>query len=246
VTVEPDDLAALAARLRERHGDLRAPPIGRLPARLGRHLLPRGSSPLQAVIGLDNEYLQPVALDLAESHALVGGPARSGLTTALTTIAAGLRDTTPDAELHVLAPRRSALASFGAWTSVASGIDACEAALERLVAELDGPAVVVVDDAMELAEGAVAMRMEALLRRGRDEQIRIVAAVEIHAALRAYGGWVRDLRAGRTGLLLQPNPDSDGELLGTRLSTRPGAVASPGRGFLVVRGDARVVQVAAP
>jgi S-DNA-T family DNA segregation ATPase FtsK/SpoIIIE len=53
----------------------------------------------------------------------------------------------------------------------------------------------------------------------------------------------------RLGLLLQPDVDLDGDLLGTVLPRR-GAVAPlaavPGRGYLVVDGRPGLVQVAAP
>jgi S-DNA-T family DNA segregation ATPase FtsK/SpoIIIE len=55
---------------------------------------------------------------------------------------------------------------------------------------------------------------------------------------------LRDLRAERTGLLLQPGPDT-ADVLGVRLPPVTGPLP-PGRGFLVERGAARLVQVAGP
>ena len=59
----------------------------------------------------------------------------------------------------------------------------------------------------------------------------------------AYTDWVKGLRGYGRGILLQPNMDLDGDLLGARLPRRrPSAV--PGRGFAVDRGTASLVQVA--
>ena len=49
----------------------------------------------------------------------------------------------------------------------------------------------------------------------------------------------------KSGVLLRPNVDMDGDLLGTVLPRRPPvSMAVPGRGYIVVNGEARIVQVA--
>ena len=57
------------------------------------------------------------------------------------------------------------------------------------------------------------------------------------------------MRRSRLGVLLQPDVDVDGDLLGTVLPRRP-AMATvaplPGRGYLVVDGRPELVQLAAP
>jgi S-DNA-T family DNA segregation ATPase FtsK/SpoIIIE len=82
------------------------------------------------------------------------------------------------------------------------------------------------------------------VRRGRDRDVRVVAAVERQAAQRAFGGWIRELRKEEHGLLLSPDPDVDGELLAVRLPRRTTPVFPPGRGYLVARGTVELVQVA--
>ena len=54
------------------------------------------------------------------------------------------------------------------------------------------------------------------------------------------------MRASRTGLLLQPDLDLDGDLLGCHLPRRAPVPIGRGRGWLVNDGDARLVQVALP
>src|SRR5581483_1178818 len=60
----------------------------------------------------------------------------------------------------------------------------------------------------------------------------------------AYRHWLHDLRRARTGLLLQPDLAADGDLLGVRLPRRTCTPMRVGRGFLVLDGEARLVQVA--
>ena len=242
--VDPEQLAMHGERATAAHPGMRAPAVGRLPARLARSVLPAPARPLEAVLGLDADQLEPVAVSLAEQHLLLAGGRRSGLSTALATIAASLRAGDADLALHLLAPRRTPLTQLTLWTSVAEGPEACAALATRLAESDARPAVVLLDDGIELGEGAGAAAIEALLKRGRDAPVRLVAAVDAQGAQRVFGGWIRDLRAERTGLLLQPAGDAAGDLLGVRLGAQPGAMP-PGRGFLVDRGAARLVQVAA-
>ena len=67
--------------------------------------------------------------------------------------------------------------------------------------------------------------LETLVRRGRDAGVRVLAAVETHAAQRAYGGWLRELRNGRRGAAAAADPETDGELLGVRLPRGGGPCA---------------------
>lgn len=241
---EREALDALGSAVAARHPGERAPGIRTLPERVEAARLPAAVEPLTAVVGIGNDRLEPVVADLRDDHFLVAGALRSGRSTALGTLVASLRRATPDAELHLLAPRRSPLLDLDGWASAARGVDECRAAAERLTTLLDRPsgspaAVVVVDDGAELSELAA---LEPLTKRGRDQAIRILAAVETHAAQRAYGGWLRELRAGRSGLLLQPDVETDGELLGVKLPRGTGALGS-GRGYLVQAGTAELVQV---
>ena len=45
--------------------------------------------------------------------------------------------------------------------------------------------------------------------------------------MRAYGGWLRELRKDEHGLLLDPDLDVDGDLFGVRLPRRTNAVFPP-------------------
>jgi S-DNA-T family DNA segregation ATPase FtsK/SpoIIIE len=244
-------VAAAGERLRQARGDASAPAIRLLPPDVARDEMPAPARPLEAFLGISDETLQPVATELDEGHFLVAGPRRSGRSTALETIARSLRAGMPSLELHLAAPRRSQLPSLEIWSSVAAGLQECESSLSSLAQRVatrtsasEEPIVVVVDDGNELTEGKAASALETIARRGRDLGVWIVASTEAQAAHRTFGGWLRELRGEEHGLLLVPQVDIDGDLLGVRLPRRSATTFPPGRGYLVQRGRVELVQVA--
>jgi S-DNA-T family DNA segregation ATPase FtsK/SpoIIIE len=248
VQVATVDIEALAPRLAERHPGLRAPRIRALPAQVSAERLPAAPAPLMAVAGLGGEALTPLVVDLREDHFLVSGAVRSGRSTALAALTASLRRGTPGLECHLLAPRRSPLTAEAGWSSLARDPQECRTLADRLVALTERPpaappVLVVVDDGTELSELTA---LETLVRRGRDAGVRVLAAVETHAAQRAFGGWIRELRNAQRGLLLAPDLDADGELLGVRLPRTALAPPAAGRGCMVADGAVEQVQVAIP
>jgi DNA segregation ATPase FtsK/SpoIIIE, S-DNA-T family len=244
-------IAALAEETRARFPGREAPRIEPLPIRVEARRLPTPQAPLTAVLGIGDAELTPATVDLADRHFLVLGPYRSGRSTALRRLAESVRAGTPGVELHLLAPRRSPLGDLTGWTSAAQGLQAAEDAATRLALELEQrapsgrPVVLVVDDGEELAESSAAVALETIVRRGRDLDLRVLCACERQAAQRAFGGWLRELRKEEHGLLLAPDADVDGDLLGVRLPRRTNPVFPQGRGYLVERGTIELVQVAA-
>ena len=177
-----------------------APTIGILPTRIEFAALPPAGGPGRAVIGIGDRSLEPVELDLADGHALVAGPLRSGRSTALAAIAASL-SRNPAHRLHLIAPRRTLLADRAGWLSVAQGAEAAASAAEAILAiwrarpSDDGWEVVLVDDAEELFEGPGAAGVLALLRAGRDGRLRVIAAPEIRSRPEGLRGLARRNRA---------------------------------------------------
>jgi energy-coupling factor transporter ATP-binding protein EcfA2 len=72
----------------------------------------------------------------------------------------------------------------------------------------------------------------------------VVAAARTDDVRGSYGHWLREIRKSRTGLLLQPDLGTDGDLLGVRLPRRSSTPLRPGRGYLVEHGEARLIQIA--
>ncbi|MDQ6748291.1 MAG: FtsK/SpoIIIE domain-containing protein, partial [Candidatus Dormibacteraeota bacterium] len=244
-------LQGLGEALDARFESVGVPGIQLLPGRLSSSELSPGGH-LEATIGLADADLSTVALELVDDGQLVAGPPRSGRSNALLVAATSLHSASDRPRLVLLAPRRSPLTRETIWDRVASGAEECERLARDLANESqtavgDGRAtVVVVDDGEEIAEGAVGSSLEMVARRGRDTGMRLLAAVETRSAHRAYGGWIAELRKARQGLLLQPDLDIDGDLLGARLPRRASQSFPIGRGYLVRRGTVALVQVATP
>jgi S-DNA-T family DNA segregation ATPase FtsK/SpoIIIE len=240
------------ARLAERHPGQRAPAIPTMPEAVGLARLPQAQDPARPVVGLEGTDLGPVHADLEESSFLVCGPFKSGRTTALATLASSMHQA-GGAELHLLAPRRSALVALdGVFATIARGADQCAESAQRLLEatlarspEQEHPLLaVVVDDVSELADTAAQTPLETILRRGRDVNVRVIAACE-RDSVRGFQPLFRELRKDGNGLLLEPSLDMDGDILNVRLPRRVAGQWPPGRGFLVGHGGAVLVQVAA-
>jgi S-DNA-T family DNA segregation ATPase FtsK/SpoIIIE len=106
-----------------------------------------------------------------------------------------------------------------------------------------GPLVVLIDDA-EGVEDAGGL-LERIVHGGVEDPC-VVAAGRSDALRSQYGSWVRRVRTSRLGVLLQPEPDLDGDLLGVRLPRRTAVAPGPGRGWLVAGGRLDLVQLARP
>jgi S-DNA-T family DNA segregation ATPase FtsK/SpoIIIE len=244
------DLAAAVARCVERWagepwaGDRggRGPrPIGRLP----------GETPLRAVepaadlradpwflpIGIGSRDLGPAGWHVhAGEHVLVLGPPRSGRTSALLAVARIVRRHRPD--VAVVAVTGSRLA--GDRVPVDARVP-CER-LEELDAWVSrGPLVVLVDDAERVDDPLARL---AALADAHLPDVLVVAAARADAVRSQYGSWVRQLRSSRLGLLLQPDPETDGDVFGVRLPRHAPVRFGPGRGYLLDGGGLDIVQVA--
>lgn len=239
----------LAAQLRGTHPQAQVPVVGSLPLVTARADLPVGE-PLVAPFGVGQADLAPVAVDFADGNLLVAGPNRSGRSTALVALAHGLQRSTPDLRMFLLAPRRTPLLELDGWERAARGAAACDdlvAELVELVEERspdDAPILVVVDDGNELIDSPADDGLARLIRRGRDLAVVLAGAAETASALRSYSGWIPEIRKDRRALLLNPDPDIDGDLVAARLPRRSGGGLPPGRGYLVLDGRTELVQVA--
>ena len=242
-TEQMEAIENLAQRFQGARG---APPVRTLPTELPVAALPAPGDRSVLPVGLD-ERLEPAAVDLTDGHFLIAGPRRSGRTTALASVATQLARLPESAKVHLLAPRRNDLPSDIPIASLVSGLEACEEwmAHSNDLLNDDGPGVVLIDDGDELFEVLAADSLQRTLKASRDAQVRFVVAVETHALHRAFGGWVAELKKEKQGLLLEPDLEVDGDIFGLRLPRRK-TTFPPGRGYLVERGESRLIQVARP
>jgi S-DNA-T family DNA segregation ATPase FtsK/SpoIIIE len=221
--------------------------IGALPPQLQFGRLDQtgdaGSDAWRLPVGLSDEDLGTARLVLYEhEHALVAGPARSGRSTTLLTVARALRDIAPGATVVGIACRRSPLRGHPLLDRVAESPDEIARVVDSaLVAS--GPTLVLVDDCDSLDDNGG--RLAQLLSAGRPD-LHLAAAGRADVLRTMYGHWSQVLRRSKAGVLLQPNLELDGELLGARLPRRLATDLPAGRGFLVGDGRVEMVQIAQP
>ncbi|HET9442895.1 MAG TPA: FtsK/SpoIIIE domain-containing protein, partial [Acidimicrobiales bacterium] len=238
--------AGAAARAGARRGPRTAPPVGVLPAEVAVDALtrpgavaprlPDGGS-VAVTVGLADATLGPAALVFrAADHASVTGPARSGKSTALCTLAAMAP---ADVDVIAVVPRPGSPLGAGAV-----GVDHVVTATAGLAGLVDPGRrqLILVDDADSVDDAGGVL---AGLLGAHHPGIHVVAAARPDALRSAYGHWTRDLRRSRLGLALRPEAE-DGDLFGTTLPRRHPPAPLPGRGYLVVDGAPEVIQVARP
>ena len=179
-------------------------------------------------LGLADRDLGPVSLHLAPgSHALIAGPPRSGRTTTLVRLAVDAAGRVPT---YWISPPSSTAPSLPTAVrvlpTVARAVPAGAFTPEHLTA---GPVLVLVDDAERIdAEDPVLVGLVS----SRNPGVHVVAACRNDRARTQFGHWTREVRAHGTGLLLNPDLDLDGDLLGVRLPRRPMVDLVVGRGWL--------------
>jgi S-DNA-T family DNA segregation ATPase FtsK/SpoIIIE len=217
----------------------------------GWRCTPRPAGSTVATPAAGGDRLGPVDVDLAVGGAtfLVGGPPRSGRSTALLAIVSSLGGRA-DGSLPVLvvAPRPSPLADvaglpgvLGVLTGDPAGI---AAGIATGLAAVDGPVALVVDDAELLTDLALTDALERFARYARDTGSVLVAAATTEDALAArYRGWLATVRRSRRGLLLNPASHVDGELFDLRLPRSLTGGWPAGRALLVDSGTYTTVQV---
>ncbi|HEY9558821.1 MAG TPA: hypothetical protein VIR58_18935, partial [Acidimicrobiales bacterium] len=167
-------------------------------------------------------------------HIVVGGPARSGRTTALATIGGVSR--AGGARLIGVATPRSPLATLVELDEVVTPDQLKD--LEIPVGST--PVVVLVDDADGFDDAGALPQL-----LGRDD-VLIAAAGRTATLRKGYNHWTRALRESRVGVLLVPDVDLDGELLGAKLPRRSPVAMVPGRGYLVNGGEPTLAQIHLP
>lgn len=107
-----------------------------------------------------------------------------------------------------------------------------------------GPVVVLIDDAEQFDDGDGAI--VGLLSAGRPD-LHVIAAGRSDILRTSYGHWAKKVLAvSKTGVLLRPNIDHDGDILGATLPRRAPVRMVDGRGYAVHNGEVEIVQVALP
>jgi len=252
-------LAAVARAARDRDAGLprrlRPARVDLLPARItAAEALalgdgPRPASPMWALVGVGGDELAPLGVDLDEDGPgfVVGGPARSGRSTALLTVADSLL--AGGCELVVVTPRQSPLRGLAGRPGVLGVLTGSAVGENDVLGLLDqalGPAAVLVDDGELLVDAPCAAAFETVLREGRDGQRALVVAGTTSEMVSGYRGFIVEARKTKSGLLINPEHPMEGDLLGIKPPRSAVGPAPKGRGLLVNRGSYLPVQVPLP
>ncbi len=224
--------------------------VGQLPERvavseLGAHAQLAGE-PWRIPVGIRESDLEPAMLEAYEGeHVLVAGPPRSGRSTTLLAILEALRAGAVaegvDLAVWGICGRRSPLAG--------APLDRCVSGDDGLAALLAaarvhrGRLVILIDDAEQFDDADQAI---VGLLGARTSDLLVVAAGRSDDLRTMYGHWTRTVRKSRSGILLQPNVDYDGELLGANLPRRAPVAMSVARGYVASGGTLEFLQVASP
>ncbi|MFL6131059.1 MAG: FtsK/SpoIIIE domain-containing protein [Mycobacteriales bacterium] len=209
---------------------------------------PRPASPMWALVGVGGDELRPLGVDLDDDGPgfVVGGPARSGRSTALLTVAGSLLD--GGSELVVVTPRPSPLRAMAGTPGVLGVLTGTptEQDVYALLDQALGPVTVLVDDGELLTDAPCAVAFEAVLREGRDGQRALVVSGTTGEMVNGYRGYLVEARKTKSGLLLSPEHPMEGELLGIKPPRSALGPMPKGRGLLVLRGSYLPVQVPLP
>lgn len=203
-------------------------------------------------VGVAEHDLKPIFLELYEGeHALIGGSPRSGKSTLLQAIADSMKDLRERnfhgdngleiPQIWVVCGRRSPLMhrQFDRMATNAEDISA----LVTDARMSNAPVLVLIDDAerIEDSDNAITNLLESDL-----PLVRVIASGKPGELRTMYSHWTKILRKSRTGMLLQPNTDYDGDLFSTNLPRRSPVALTQGRGYVILGGAPILAQMVSP
>lgn len=245
VAIQAREIDALAESM-TKAGVSPAPGVERLSTYIALESL--AVAPKSVVVGVADDDLQPVSIEPVGPF-IVAGPPGSGRTSVLRTIATSLATARPKVERHLLSPRRSPLARWDGWSSAADTTGGLEESVGALTKVLEkgglapGALAIFLENLADFAGTSVEYDLEALVKAALKQEQFVVAETETSTWSQAYAIG-QPLRAGRKGLLVQPDEGDGDLLLNTGLGRIPRGSLPVGRGFLIAQGRARKIQVA--
>ncbi|MER6420876.1 FtsK/SpoIIIE domain-containing protein [Streptomyces sp. NPDC001137] len=176
---------------------------------------------------------------------LVAGPARSGRSTVLATLALSLLSV--GMPVVVGAPARSPLRRLAGRPGVLAVFDESDIdpiALEEALASSRRGAVVLLDDGDLLLKTKAEAVLTRIAKSGTEMRRGLVIAGQTDRLSSGFSGWHTEARRHRCGLLLKPQNMSDGELIGVKVPRSRLGATRPGRAILHLGdGVLRTVQV---
>jgi S-DNA-T family DNA segregation ATPase FtsK/SpoIIIE len=246
LAVQARKIEELAASM-TKAGTIAAPGVQRLPDAIPFEGLAVPSKD-EIVLGVADDNLLPVGVNPVGSF-VISGPPGSGKTVALQSLATSLKSARPAVNLYLLSARQSSLSSLGIWTSSVASIPDAEALVAKLQALIaDGKAApgsiaLFIERLSEFTGTSAEFALEPLIKAALKHDDFVVAESESSTWSQAYT-LGQPLRAGRKGLIVQPDEGDGDVLLNTNIGRVRRGTFPPGRGFLIGQGRARKLQVA--
>ncbi|MGH3295673.1 MAG: FtsK/SpoIIIE domain-containing protein [Trebonia sp.] len=218
-------------------------------------LRPASATALWGLVGVGGDSLAALGPDLSSGVPafVVAGPGGSGRSTILVAMARSLL--AAGTRLVLVTPRPSPLRSLAGRDGVAASFTTAslgEDELADVLAAVEGPVAVLVDDAELLRDCDASSELSRIVAGGRPEPApafrrALVLAGDPECGLCAgFGGWQVDAKRARRGALTAAASVADGELIGVRLTRgQADQRATPGR-CLLNTGDGHPVTVTVP
>ena len=229
-TIAPGGRTRLAVRV-----DPMPAAIGPIEAEARRRRRPPAGPTIAPAVG--GVEISPLDIELSDGGVFViGGPRRSGRSTALLACVASLALPGDNPEVVVVAARRSPLAAWPGATHVFEPSDTLVADLSAVMNRQS--VAIAIDDAELLSDHPAAGLLSELVRASLDGDSLLFLAGTATEMCRRYSGWIYQARQNRLGMILHPSTPSDGDLLDVvlpRTVTTSGR-RPPGRGVLVMQG----------
>jgi S-DNA-T family DNA segregation ATPase FtsK/SpoIIIE len=205
--------------------------------------------PLWAMVGVGGDELTAIGPDLGDGVPvfIAAGPAKSGRSTVLVTMARSLL--AAGTQLVLVTPRPSPLRALAGQPGVIAAFEGPElgaAELAGAVGSFTGPGVVIIDDAEQHRDCEAEAELSKLISFGADQGHGLIVGGDAEALSGGFGGWHVEARRARRGCLIAPQTLPEGDLIGVRLSrSMTGETPKPGRALLNV-GDGNPITVTVP
>lgn len=229
----------------ERTGRRPAEPIGSLATEFPPSVLPPAVDG-KPVLGIAEDTLAPIPFDASGAFLLAGPPA-SGRTNALAWLVRSVDAAVPAVTRYYFGSSRSPVGRMPGWEATAVTVEDAAALAKEITAQVadaatTGRIVVAIEQLADFLSSTADAPLVELIKTIKRSDHLVIADSET-------GTWgsswplLAEVKAARTGFLLQPESIEGDTILKTSLPRVSRAEFPPGRGYLIARGKATRVQL---
>ena len=222
--------------------------VGRLPELVSLSELPLAGDG-EAFVGLADDDLLPAAVSCRNALVLAGPP-QSGRSTVLLTLTLAVSRAHGGRRVH-FGPRLSDVAAGITWDASVVGANEVAESARKLAGDLDAwhspdqPLTVVIESVPDFLQGEADGPLLELVKACRERGILVIAEGETSQMMSSWP-LLQALRAGRTGIVLQPEQIEGENLFKTSLPRMSRQQFPVGRGVYIRSGRSRRIQFAVP